>query len=152
MSASGVEQRAAFRRASLPDPAAEGGSAEILAASADLVVRPTLSIDQAKELWNSYLDFKSVILADPDCADDIGGKREMNRTGATRLATAFGLSIEMAEIQEGRVQLADTGDYDYRFLVRVRVGKGRRWVDGIASCRLSEIPERTKKGEEVPIS
>ena len=152
MSASGVDQRAAFRRASLPDPAGESGSAEIVATASDLVVRPMLTVDQARELWNSYLDFKNVILGDPDCADDIGGKREMNRTGATRLATAFGLSIEMAEIREGRVQIADTGDYDYRFLVRVRVGKGRRWVDGIASCRLSEIPEKTKKGEEVPIS
>jgi hypothetical protein len=31
------------------------------------------------------------------------------------------------------------------------VGKGGRYVDGVGSASLSEIPERTKKGGEVPV-
>jgi len=63
----------------------------------------------------------------------------MNRTGATRLAVPFGLSIEDRGLEEGSVQDAETGSWDYRFRVRVRVLKGARFVDGIGSCRLSEI-------------
>ena len=66
----------------------------------------------------------------------------MNRTGATRLAVPFGLSIEERGIEEGRVELADEAAWDYRFRVRVRVSKGGRFVDGIGSCRLSEISEK----------
>ena len=66
----------------------------------------------------------------------------MNRTGATRLAVPFGLSIEEREVAEGPVRLDDSGDMDYRFRVKVRVSKGARFVDGIGSCRLSEIAEK----------
>jgi hypothetical protein len=117
-----------------------------------LVVRPVMDLEQAKKVWNAYLALKDFLLRDEACADDIAGSREMNRTGATRLATAFGLSLETIEIREGRVQEADTNEYDYRFLVRVRASRGARFTDGIASCRLSEIPAKTKKGEEVPYS
>jgi len=110
-----------------------------------LVVRPELDITQAKALWNAYLDFRDVILADPACFDVIGEKKEMNRTGATRLAVPFGLSIEERGVDEGTVQDAMSGEYDYRFRVRVRVSKGARFVDGIGSCRLSEID--TKAGD-----
>lgn len=122
------------------------------AVASALIVRPVMNLDQAKVVWNAYLDLKNFLLRDDACADDIGGSREMNRTGATRLATAFGISMATLEIQEGRVQEADSADYDYRFLVRVRASRGARFADGIASCRLSEIPDRTKKGEPVPYS
>ena len=160
MSASATGQRvlqkgdgAGFERAS--ELAERGSGEQSIAASlapGQLVVAPEVSLEQAKKLWNEYLGFKNVILADPDCADDIAGHREMNRTGATRLATVFGLTVQITEVSEGRVENAETGEYDYRFLLRVRVGKGNRWVDGIASCRLEEIPDRTKKGESVPYS
>lgn len=118
-----------------------------------LVVRPELTIEQAKRAWNDVLVFKGVILEDDNCADDIGGTREMNRTGATRIALAFGLSIQERSVEESRVEPEDPAEgWDHRFRVRVRVSKGSRFVDGIASCRLSEIPARTKKGEPVPIS
>lgn len=115
------------------------------------LIRPELTVGDAKDLWTAYLDLRDVILADRACADDIDGSREMNRTGATRLAIAFGLSIEERAIEEGRVQSAVDGEFDYRFRVRVRVGKGARWVDGIGSCRLSEISAKTKKGGDVPL-
>ena len=105
------------------------------------IVRPQLSLEQAKELWTRHLDLRDVILGDADCYDTIGGKREMNRTGATRLATVFGLSIEIRSIEEGRVQNADDNQFDYRYRVTVRVLAGGRYVDGISSCRISEIPE-----------
>jgi len=103
------------------------------------LIVPEVGIEAAKKLWNSYLDFRDVILSDPACYDEIEGRKEMNRTGATRLAVPFGLSIEEREVAEGPVQLADSGDMDYRFRVKVRVSKGARFVDGIGSCRLSEI-------------
>jgi hypothetical protein len=108
----------------------------------DLVVSPVIGIEQAKRIWNTFLEFRDTILGDPACYDEIEGAREMNRTGATRLAVPFGLSIEDRGIDEGRVELADEGAWDYRFRVRVRVSKGGRFVDGVGSCRLSEISER----------
>ena len=113
-----------------------------LATTADLIVAPVIGIDQAKRIWNTFLEFRDAILRDPACYDQIEGAREMNRTGATRLAVPFGLSIEERGIEEGRVELADEATWDYRFRVRVRVSKGARFVDGIGSCRLSEISEK----------
>lgn len=109
------------------------------ALTAELVVRPELSLEDAKRVWNAFLELRGVILSDPSCYDEIDGHREINRTGAMRLALPFGLSITEVGIEEGRVELADSGDYDYRYRVRVRVSKGARSVDGIGSCRLSEI-------------
>jgi len=108
----------------------------------DLVVSPVIGLEQAKRIWNTFLEFRDTILGDPACFDEIEGVREMNRTGATRLAVPFGLSIEDRGIDEGRVELADEGTWDYRFRVRVRVSKGGRFVDGVGSCRLSEISEK----------
>jgi hypothetical protein len=122
------------------ESAAEGSTA--LATATDLVVSPVIGLDQAKRIWNTFLQFRDTILRDPACYDQIEGVREMNRTGATRLAVPFGLSIEERGIEEGRVELADEAAWDYRFRVRVRVSKGARFVDGIGSCRLSEISEK----------
>jgi hypothetical protein len=108
----------------------------------DLLVSPVIGLEQAKRMWNTFLEFRDTILGDPACYDEIEGVREMNRTGATRLAVPFGLSIEDRGIDEGRVELADEGTWDYRFRVRVRVSKGGRFVDGVGSCRLSEISEK----------
>jgi len=108
----------------------------------DLVVSPVIGLEQAKRIWNTFLEFRDTILRDPACYDEIEGVREMNRVGATRLAVPFGLSIEDRGIDEGRVELADEGTWDYRFRVRVRVSKGGRFVDGVGSCRLSEISEK----------
>jgi hypothetical protein len=109
------------------------------AVSAAVVVRPELSLDEAKTVWNAFLELRDLILSDPSCYDEIEGRREINRTGATRLAVPFGLSIAEVGIEEGRVESADSGEFDYRYRVRVRVSKGARFVDGIGSCRLSEI-------------
>ena len=108
----------------------------------DLVVSPVVGLDQAKQIWNTFLEFRDTILRGSSCYDGIDGSREMNRTGATRLAVPFGLSIEERGIEEGRVELADESTWDYRFRVRVRVSKGARFVDGVGSCRLSEISEK----------
>jgi len=112
--------------------------------STSLVVAPEIDIASAKKVWNAYLEFRDVILSDPACFDEIDGKKEMNRTGATRLALPFGLSIEEKSVEEGRIQLDDTGEFDYRYRVIVRVGKGNRFVDGIGSCRISEIPGKAE--------
>ncbi|MGP8132442.1 MAG: hypothetical protein ACLQC0_07240 [Thermoplasmata archaeon] len=114
----------------------------MIADPGDLVVSPVIGLDQAKRIWNTFLEFRDTILRDSACYDEIEGSREMNRTGATRLAVPFGLSIEERGIEEGRVELADEAAWDYRFRVRVRVSKGGRFVDGIGSCRLSEISEK----------
>ncbi len=111
-------------------------------ASADLVVRAEVGLEEAKSTWNALLEFRDVILTDPACYDVIEGTKELNRTGATRLAVAFGLNIEERGVDEGRVELADSGEWDYRFRVRVRASKGARFVDGIGSCRISEISEK----------
>jgi hypothetical protein len=125
-----------------PDSRGENGGSIALANSPDLVVSPVIGLEQAKRIWNTFLEFRDAILRDPACYDQIEGTREMNRTGATRLAVPFGLSIEERGIEEGRVELADEATWDYRFRVRVRVSKGARFVDGIGSCRLSEISEK----------
>ncbi len=125
-----------------PDSRGEKGGSTPLANPTDLVVSPVIGLDQAKRIWNTFLEFRDAILRDPACYDQIEGAREMNRTGATRLAVPFGLSIEERGIEEGRVELADEATWDYRYRVRVRVSKGARFVDGIGSCRLSEISEK----------
>ena len=112
------------------------------AVAAALVVRPEIGTGEAKAVWNAFLELRDVILSDSACFDEIDGHREMNRTGATRLALPFGLSIEDRGVEEGRVELADSAEFDYRYRVRVRVSKGARFVDGIGSCRLSEISEK----------
>ena len=108
----------------------------------DLVVSPVIGLEQAKRIWNTFLEFRDAILRDPACYDQIEGSREMNRTGATRLAVPFGLSIEERGIEEGRVELADDSTWVFRFRVRVRVSMGAGFGDGIGSCRLSEISEK----------
>lgn len=129
-----AEQRAAgFRYGDDADPAV----------ATALVVRAEVGIPEAKHLWNDFLAIRDVILSDPACFDVIEDRKEMNRTGATRLAVPFGLSIEERAVDGLRVELADTHDYDYRYIVRVRVSKGARFVDGIGSCRLSEISEKS---------
>ena len=127
-----LERRAASYTADAAEPVA-------VASPTDLVVSPVIGLDQAKRIWSTFLEFRDTILRDSACYDEIGGSREMNRTGATRLAVPFGLSIEERGIEEGRVELADEATWDYRFRVRVRVSKGARFVAGIGSCRLSEI-------------
>lgn len=117
--------------------------------SGALVVAPELSLDQAKRVWVEFLDLRDVILGDPNCVDDIEGARVMNRTGATRLGLAFGLSIRQVAMNEGRVQVGEA-DWDYRYIVTVEVSKGTRKVEGIGSCRLSEISASTHKGKPVP--
>ncbi|HEV2316240.1 MAG TPA: hypothetical protein VGV89_01525 [Thermoplasmata archaeon] len=121
-------------------------------AVAALLVAPEVSLADMKRIWNAYFELKAFLLEDSACFDVIAGRKEMNRTGCTRLAMAFGLSFEEREVTESNVQDGDTGEYDHRWLVRVRVSKHDRFADGIASCRLSEIAERTAKGELVPIS
>ncbi len=123
---------APFRYAEDTDPAV----------TASLVVRAEVEIEEAKRIWNSFLELRDLILSDPTCYDEIDGHKEMNRTGATRLALPFGLSIAEMGIEEGRVELADSGEFDYRYRVRIRVSKGARFVDGIGSCRMSEISEK----------
>ena len=112
------------------------------AVTAALVVRPELSLDGAKQVWNAFLELRDLILSDPACYDEIEGHKEMNRTGMTRLAVAFGLSIAEVGIEEGRVEFADSAEFDYRYRVKIRVSKGARFVDGIGSCRISEISEK----------
>jgi hypothetical protein len=121
-----------YRYPENPDPAT----------GAALVVRPEIGIGEAKTVWNTFLELRDAILSDPACFDEIDGHREMNRTGATRLALPFGLSIEDRGVEESRVELVDSGEFDYRYRVRVRVSKGARFVDGIGSCRLSEVSEK----------
>lgn len=154
MSAKGREGSSDFRTAAqlrdkrrgfelgATDRSGEGGGPLAAPDSADLVVSPVIGLDQAKRIWNTFLEFRDAILRDPACYDEIEGAREMNRTGATRLAVPFGLSIEERGIEEGRVELADEAAWDYRFRVQVRVSKGARFVDGIGSCRLSEISDK----------
>ena len=110
---------------------------EFVSAS-ELVVRPEMDLETAKSLWETFKEFKSFILQDPECYDKIGDSREMNRTGATRLAVPFGLSIEERMTEETKM-----GD-DVRFVVHLRVSKGKRHVDCIGSCRVSEIPDSSK--------
>ena len=126
----------------------------VLVEGAPALVQAECDIAATRRLWNDYLAIRELILSDPACFDEIAGRKEMNRTGATRLALPFGLSIEQRGVDEGRVQLdgEDEGTWDYRYRVSVRVGKGSRFVDGIGSCRLSEIPAKTRAGEPVPIS
>ena len=154
MSAQGREGSSVFRTAAqlrderrgfepeVTDRSDEGGGLSVAPDSADLVVSPVIGLDQAKRIWNTFLEFRDAILRDPACYDEIEGAREMNRTGATRLAVPFGLSIEERGIEEGRVELAAEAAWDYRFRVQVRVSKGARFVDGIGSCRLSEISDK----------
>jgi hypothetical protein len=125
-----------------PDPEGDDPGQGGRTDATDLVVSPVIGLEQAKRVWNTFLEFRDTILRDKACYDEIDGNREMNRTGATRLAVPFGLSIEERGIEEGRVELVDEATWDYRFRVRVRVSKGGRFVDGIGSCRLSEISEK----------
>ena len=120
----------------------EGDDPQSFVTTPDLVVSPVIGLEQAKRIWNTFLEFRDAVLRDPACYDQFDGAREMNRTGATRLAVPFGLSIEERGIEEGRVELADDPSWDYRFRVRVRVSKGARFVDGVGSCRLSEVSEK----------
>ncbi len=110
--------------------------AEFVGAS-DLLVRPEVGIEQAQKLWDSYKRFREYILKDDACYDKIGNGKEMNRTGATRLAVPFGLSIEERAVEE--TPGPDGDREETRFVVHIRVSKGRRFVDGIGTCRISEI-------------
>lgn len=136
---------------------------EDFVAASDLLVRPELSIEQAKKLWDSYKEFREYILKDVECFDIMpGGKKDMNRTGATRLALPFGLSIEETRSEETHalslppeISEADGKHFpqgDIRYKKVVVVSKGKRRVQNEGSCRLSEIELRTKKGEIVSLS
>lgn len=100
------------------------------------LVQAEVDAEGAKKIWQSALNLIHAVVQDEGAYDTIGDKREINRTGASRLALAFGLSIEERSIDE---QIPRDDKTDVRYRVRVRVGKGSRFVDGIGSCRLSEI-------------
>lgn len=114
------------------------------------IVSPVVPLDRAKQLWNAFFELKDFLLADPACADDLPGGRELNRTGASRLAFAFGLSKEVLRADEAEV--VTDGRPDRRFAYRVRVSRGARYADSTATCRISEVPATTKKGDAVPYS
>lgn len=114
-----------------------------LAARVPSVVRPEIALEEARNMWDEYLRFKSVILADNNCADVIQGVRQLNRTGATRLATVFGISLEILGTHEAEIE------HDRRWVFRVRASKGSRYADGVGSCRISEIAAKMGKGVEV---
>lgn len=118
-------------------------------APADLVIAPEIPLEKAIELWTAADKIRASIMSNPACYDEIDGRKELNRTGLTRLAVPFGLPIEARSFDEGRIQDAETGDYDYRYRIQVRVSKGSRFVDGVGSCRVSEIPE-PKNGKMEP--
>lgn len=106
-------------------------------------------ISDPKSLWKQWDDFaslKNAILQDPACFDVIEGTKEMNRTGATRLGTAFGLTLEIVNVVQQPLE-----EGDVRFQVRARAGRGSRYADGVGTARLSEIPkivaERGKPGD-----
>ena len=101
------------------------------------ILYPVMRLVEAKKNWNAFLELKNALLDDPACFDLIEGSKEMNRTGATRLATAFGLSMETVRVDEAPMEGSDR-----RFLVRVRVSKGMRYADGVGTCRISEIEGR----------
>ena len=108
--------------------------------ASDLLVQPEVGIEQAKKLWDTYKAFREYILKDDACADVMpGGGREMNRTGATRLAMPFGLSVQQIRSEEtaglalpstipedDRKYFPPEGDVRYKKLVDV--SKGRRHV------------------------
>lgn len=101
------------------------------------IVSPVMTVEEAAKGWDIYLRLKGMLLNDPNCYDVIEGSKEMNRTGATRLATAFGLSLDMTNMYEATI------DKDRRFIVRVRASRGARYADGVGSCRVSEITMKT---------
>jgi hypothetical protein len=125
-----------------------------------LMITPLIDLEAMKRNWTAIRDYRNFILSDEECYDNIEGSREMNRTGATRLAMAFGLSMEERGVE--RIEFTnDKGRPDIRYIVRVRVGRGQRFADGVGSATLSEIPERTRErgrpgdqdyrpGKEVP--
>jgi hypothetical protein len=117
-------------------------STELVPAEA-YVVSQVMDKGQAFRLWNGFLELKRELLLDPNCFDTIGDSKEMNRTGATRLATAFGLSLEIVKVDEAVLVDERRGIGDVRFQVRVRASRGPRYADGIASCRISEIPKES---------
>lgn len=113
------------------------------------LVEPEINIQDSIRLWQAFDQFRAAILDNESCYDVIEGSKEMNRTGAMRLAMPFGLSIQQIDYEEGRVEVDEPAPgeppYDYRYRVRIRVGKGQRWVEGIVSCRLSEISATTRE-------
>lgn len=74
----------------------------------DLVVASEIPLDKAIELWTAADKIRLSILSNPACYDEIDGKKELNRTGLTRLAVPFGLSIEARSFDEGRVSSVAT--------------------------------------------
>lgn len=122
------------------EPGPEGPHELVPAEPGRTLVLPEVELAQAIQVWEKFDRFRAAILDQPSCYDVIDGQRQMNRTGATRLAVVFGISLEQLSVEEGTVQLDDSGKFDYRFKVRVRASKGSRFVDGIGSCRISEIP------------
>ena len=42
-----------------------------IATTTDLVVSPVIGLDQAKRIWNTFLQFRDAILRDPACYDQI---------------------------------------------------------------------------------
>ena len=121
----------------------------ILPRESSLMVRPEVDIQEAKTAWETFKKFRDFILEDPECFDKIGDKKEMNRTGATRLAVPFGLSIEERMVEES---MFNKDPEEIRFKVHVRVKKNERFVDGVGSCRVSEIPNKSARGEEIQFS
>ena len=60
----------------------DAGEPVAVASPTDLVVSPVIGLEQAKRIWNTFLEFHDTILRDPACYDKIEGSRELNRPGA----------------------------------------------------------------------
>lgn len=108
------------------------------------LVEPVVDLKRAIQAWTTAREFRNYVLSDEECFDVIEGSKEMNRTGATRLAFAFALSLEERSFEMTEF-MNDKNEHDARFVVRVRVGRGQRFADGVGSARLSEIAAMTKE-------
>jgi len=116
-----------------------------------VLVKSEVDLEGSRQIWIQADVIRDALFQSLACYDEIDGHKELNRTGLMRLALPFGLSIEGKSFDEDNQRDMDSGEYDHRYRFQIRVSKGSRSVDGIGSCRLSEISAKTKKGEDVPI-
>lgn len=116
----------------IPVPANPGGMSMELAPTPIPLAAGELSLAEAKDLWDKFQAFKMAVIARGDY-DEINGKKDLNRSGWSKIGTALGISVQILDREVTGTREA------LRISFWVRASKGSRYVDNVGSAESSDV-------------
>ena len=115
------------------------------------IVRPVVSVKEALESWNAFLELKAAILT-PDDRQRIGDKSFTKKSGWRKIASFFNLTDEVRDSQivwdDDEMATKQREVVYAEFIIRATAPNGR-YAEGWGSCSASER-KFTKPNHDIP--